>query len=264
MRTIADQLAIAKKQKKIALMTHVVAGYPSIAETIQIVKEMERAGVDLIEIQIPFSDPLADGPVIMAANDHALAQGMITEKAFDLMQTLSTKVKIPLLFMGYFNTVFHYGTKQFCQQAAAAGAQGLIIPDVPYDEEGHEGFIAACKKVGLAQIRVLSPTSTPERIKANCQIAQSFIYCTAHAGITGTKSELSPATKKYLASVRRHTNLPLAVGFGISQPAQVKALIGSADIAVIGSAVIQEIAQNGVGSVHAFVSKLVKAGKGLY
>lgn len=259
MRTIAEQLEHIRAHKKIGLMTHVVAGYPSLAQTIEIVLQMERAGADLVEIQIPFSDPLADGPVIMAANDHALAKGMTLQKAFELMQTLSLQVNIPLLFMGYFNTVFHYGTAAFCKRAKEVGAQGLIIPDIPYDEETSEHFISACRAAGIAQIRVLSPTSTPERITQNLAIAEEFIYCTATAGTTGVRATLHPDTKRYLANIRKQTELPIAVGFGISKPEHVASLIGFADIAVVGSAVIGEIAAHGVGGVYEFVKKLTRA-----
>jgi len=241
-------------------MTHVVAGYPSLEETEELVLLMEKAGVDFIEIQIPFSDPIADGPTIMKANDKALENKVTIEDVLSLMQRLTKKVEIPLLFMGYYNSIFHYGVEKFCKKAKKVGAQGLIIPDIPLDEETHEHFVRYSNENNLCNIRVLSPTSTDTRITANIKIAKGFVYCTAISGTTGTRSQLDPQTSKFLQKMRKSTNLPLAVGFGISSPEHIKALIGFADIAVVGSAVIQKIEQTGVNSVKSYIRLLVKAG----
>lgn len=258
MRSITEQLTLIRQTKKIGLMTHVVAGYPSLQETEKLVLEMEKAGVDFIEIQIPFSDPIADGPTIMRANDRALANKVTTIDTLQLMQRLVKKVQIPLLFMGYYNSLLHYGTKIFCRDAQKAGAQGLIIPDMPIDEEEHEHFIAHCSKYDLAPIRVLSPTSTDERIAANIEVAQGFIYCTAVSGTTGIRNTLDTQTYQFLKKMKQVTDLPLAVGFGISKPEHIQALIGLADIAVVGSAVIQEIETNGVRGVQGYIESLTQ------
>src|SRR3989344_3830180 len=149
MTTINDQLTKIKNEKRLGLMTHVVVGYPSLQETATVVTEMVAAGVDFIELQIPFSDPLADGPVIMQANDVALAQSVTVTDCLTIMSQLSAQVPIPLLFMAYYNTVFTYGVERFCKAAAQAGCQGLIVPDMPIDEENHEGFVHSCQKYGL-------------------------------------------------------------------------------------------------------------------
>lgn len=243
--------------KDIKLMTHVVAGYPSLAETEQLVIEMEKAGVSYVEIQIPFSDPLADGPTIMMANDKALANGTTIEDAFSLMERLTKKVSIPLLFMGYYNSVFQYGVERFCKKAQQVGAHGLIIPDVPLDEESHEQFLKMCDKYKLASIRVLSPTSSDDRIEQNLQVAKEFVYCTAISGITGSRNQIHPQTKQFLKRMRSKTDLPLAVGFGISKPEHVQALKGYADIAVVGSAVIKEVEKGGVEKGISFIKRLI-------
>lgn len=173
MKTINDQLALIKAKKNIGLMTHVVIGYPTLQDTKKIVQSMAESGVDFIELQIPFSDPLADGPTIMKANDRALANGVTSTDCFAVMKELSTSVDIPLLFMGYYQSVFHIGVEEFCRRAKEAGAQGLIIPDIPIDEEEAEGFIAACEKYGLHHIRLLSPTSSEARIKLNATVQNS-------------------------------------------------------------------------------------------
>jgi tryptophan synthase alpha chain len=257
MRTIAEQMRIVRQTKQIGLMAHVVAGYPSMAETEQIVEAMERGGADFVEIQIPFSDPLADGETIMNANDVALTNQIRIEDVFQLMDRLTKKVQIPLLFMGYYNSVHHYGVERFCKRASEVGAQGLIIPDVPVDEEGYERFTHFCKVANLANIRVLSPTSTKQRIRLNTKVASGFVYCTAVAGTTGGKSVMNDQTKSLLKAVKSTSDVPLAVGFGISEPEHVMSLVGYADIAVVGSAVIRVIEEKGVQGVESYVRSLV-------
>ena len=220
------------------LMTHVVVGYPTLKDTIAIVETMAKSGVDIVELQIPFSDPLADGPTIMRACEQSLANGTKVKDAFFAIKTLSSRVSIPLLFMAYYNTVFRYGTKMFCQNAKAAGAYGLIVPDMALDEELEEHFIASCRKYGLHNIQVISPVSTEERLKKNAAVASGFVYCTARQGTTGAKNELDPNLISYLEKVKRYFSVPIAVGFGISKKEHIAALTGHANIAVIGSAII--------------------------
>ena len=260
MRSISQQVNLIKKHKKIGLMTHVVAGYPNLEQTEQLVLEMEKAGVDLVEIQIPFSDPIADGPTIMKANDIALQNKVTVKDTMKLMQRLSSKVQIPLLFMGYYNSIFHYGVHEFCQDAQQAGAQGLIVPDLPFDEEQHEHFIEYCQQYDLAPIRVLSPTSTETRITENIKFAQGFIYCTSVSGTTGARNNVAIQTQTFLKKIRKQTKIPLAVGFGISRPEHIQALIGFADMAVVGSAVINRIEQKGIQEIGKYFESLVAAG----
>lgn len=257
MRTINEQLKLIKENKKIGLMTHVVVGFPDLESTIQIVKDMEKAGVDFVELQIPFSDPLADGPTIMHANDVSLANGTTLKDCFDVMKKLSAEVKIPLLFMGYYQSVFHVGVDEFCKRAAKAGAQGLIIPDMPIDEESHEQFITSCEKYGLNHIRLLSPTSTEDRIKINAKVQNGFVYCTSRSGITGSNNELDPTVVSYLDTVKKYIQVPIALGFGISKPEHISALVDKVDIAVVGSAVIEVINKKGLKAVTPFIKKLL-------
>lgn len=239
MRTITEQLTKIHREKRIGLMTHVIVGYPTLNDTVALVKVMADEGVDFIELQIPFSDPLADGPVIMKACEEALANGTRVRDAFTLMRELSKQVAIPLLFMGYYNTVFRYGVEKFCRDAAAAGAAGLIIPDMPLEEESSERFLAQAKKCRMPVIRVVSPASTEERLKKNATFAEGFVYCSARQGITGVRSELDPHLATYLTRVKNIIDKPLAVGFGISTPEHIKALRKYADIAVVGSALVK-------------------------
>lgn len=257
---IDAQMAKIKAEERIGLMTHVVVGYPSLEETVSTIETMAKAGVDFVELQIPFSDPLADGPTIQHACETALAQGTKVADAFTAAKELSQKVDIPLLFMGYFNTVLQYGVEKFCADAAKVGIAGLIIPDVPLEAAKHEGFLAACEKHGLHNIITLSPASTDERLQKNAPIASGFAYCMARQGITGVQDTLDPRTAQYLKRVKRHITTPLAVGFGISQPAHIQALKGHADVAVIGSAIINilrdTLKENRQKAVKSFLEQL--------
>jgi len=241
MNKIDTKLQEIKERGRIGLMTHVVVGYPSLPETISIVKAMAESGVDFVELQIPFSDPLADGTTIMKACEESLSNGTKVKDAFTAMKTLSSEVEIPLLFMAYYNTVFRYGVEKFCSDAKEAGASGLIIPDMPIDEEEQEDFYKYAKQYDLHTIQVLSPASTEERLLKNAEIANGFVYCTARQGTTGTKTELDPTLVEYLNRVKKVISIPLAVGFGISKKEHIQALEGKVDIAVMGSALIEVV-----------------------
>lgn len=260
MNLIDKQLKKIKHEKRLGLMTHVVVGYPSLYLTESLVKVMEDAGADFIELQIPFSDPLADGPTIMRACGKALENGVKVKDAFDLAGRLSKKIKIPLLFMAYFNTVFKYGTKKFCLDAKEAGISGLIVPDMPIEEEKEEHFMKYCLEAGLYHIRVISPSSTAERLKKNADVAKGFVYCTARQGITGAKKELDPEIASFLKNVRSYFDIPIAVGFGIGSKERIKQIKPYVDIAVIGSAIIDIIntstPENMEKNVKVFLDKM--------
>ena len=242
---IDQQLEKIKSEKRIGLMTHVIIGYPSLKETVKIVKIMAENGADFVELQIPFSDPLADGPTIMKACEESLQNGTKVKDAFTIMKQVSSEVKIPLLFMSYYNIIFRYGVEKFCRDAKNAGSSGLIVPDMPIDEEIHEHFYAYAKKFGLHVIHVISPASTDDRLKKNASIAKGFVYCTARQGITGAQKDLDPTEiKTYLQKVKKYFEIPVAVGFGISEREHIIALQENADIAIVGSAIIDVIAQS--------------------
>lgn len=228
-------------KSNLKLMTHVVVGYPSLVGTERLVETMEEVGVDMVELQIPFSDPLADGPTIMRASEKALESGVKVKDAFDMATKLSKKVKIPLFFMAYFNNVFKYGVEKFCKDSKEAGITGLIVPDMPIDEEDEEHFMKFCNKYGLNHIRVISPASSEDRLKKNAKVANGFVYATARQGITGARNSLDPKLISFLTRVKSKFKVPLAVGFGISKKEHVQALKGYADIAIVGSALIDVI-----------------------
>lgn len=250
MNKLEKKLAEIKQRKKIGIMAHVVVGYPTIKETIGLVKTMANAGVDIVELQIPFSDPLADGPTIMKACEKSLESGTRVKDAFSVMKELSSDVSIPLLFMAYYNTVFTYGVEKFCRDAQEAGAVGLIVPDMPIDEEGEEHFYAYCKQYDLFGLHVISPASTDERLQKNTKLATGFIYATARQGTTDAKKGIDPKITQFLKRVKKHFTIPLAVGFGISNKERMTAIADQADIAVIGSAVIDLINNSPKEKIH--------------
>lgn len=241
MNLIEKQLTKIKQGNKLGFMTHLVVGYPSLEVTESLLKVMKDAGVDFIELQIPFSDPLADGPTIMRACEKALENGVKVADAFELASKSSKQINIPFLFMAYYNTVFKYGVQRFCQDAQKSGISGLIVPDMPLEEEHGEHFIKYCHEAGLKNIRVISPASTVDRLKKNARIANGFIYCTARQGITGVQKELDPEIASFLKNVRKYFKIPIAVGFGISNKERISQIKPYADVAVIGSAIIDII-----------------------
>lgn len=261
MNKIDQQLEKIKNEKRMGLMTHVVVGYPSMDETEKLVELMANTGVDMVEMQIPFSDPLADGPTIMKTCEMSLENGAKVKDAFVLAKKLSQKVSIPLLFMAYFNNVFKYGTRKFCLDAKEAGISGLIVPDMPLEEEDKEHFIKYCKEFDLHHIRVISPASTYERLRKNSKVANGFVYATARQGITGAKSSLDSQLVSFLKKVKSEFKVPVAVGFGISKKEHINALKDYADVAIVGSALIDIInssRQNYLKSVELFLKELQK------
>lgn len=248
------------EEDRIGLMTHVIAGFPTLKETENLILTLAAAGSDFIEIQIPFSDPIADGPTIMRASDLALKNGTTVQDALNLMHAVTQQVSIPILFMCYFNTVHAYGVQAFCKAAAKSGASGLIIPDVPPEEDQREALSDAAEKNNLILIRVVSPASSHERLEKNAALARGFVYCVSRYGVTGSTKELAPQLDDYVQRVRSVSPLPRAVGFGISQPEHVQALRSKAEIAVVGSALVERTEKGATSAeITAFVQQLVRS-----
>jgi tryptophan synthase alpha chain len=259
MQKIFATLENLRVKNQLGLMTHVVVGYPNLATTEKLVTAMAHAGANFIELQIPFSDPIADGPVILNANQKALDQKVQISDALKLMRRLSQKLNsTPLLFMTYYNILLHRGVEKFCRESKEAGASGLIVPDLPVEEAGE--YLKACQKNKLAPIFVAAPNTPDARLKKIRRVVQGFFYVTARTGITGAQTRLSPETKKFFTHVKKNIPLPLAVGFGINSPAQIQALKNSpAAIAVVGSAVLRALEKGGVPAVERLVKNLKKA-----
>ncbi len=241
MNNLDVKLQEIKKRGKIGIMTHVVIGYPSLKDTEKLVISMANFGVDIVELQIPFSDPLADGPTIMKACEESLRQGTKVADALVIANKLAGKVFIPLLFMCYYNTIFKYGIEKFIRDAKNVGVSGLIVPDIPLDEEPYEHFIAICKKYEIHGIRVISPATTGERLEKNSKIASGFVYFTSRQGSTGASLKLNPKLSENLGRIKKIIKIPVAVGFGISKKEHIQQLQGYADIVVVGSKIIDII-----------------------
>ncbi len=250
-----------KKENRMGLMTHVVLGYPDPSTTSDIVLAMIEEGVDFIELQIPFSDPFGDGPTIHNANTKSLAKGFHTEDAFSFVQDLYQKndIQIPLLFMTYYNVVFHYGIEKFCQKAEEAGIDGLIVPDYDFFAEEYDHFLEIAKKYNLVLINFVAPDTDVERLKRIETDAEGFVYCFARHGVTGVRENVEENLSSYLEKVTKVVSTPLAVGFGISEPEHIAAIKNHADIAIVGSAIVRSLEENGIKEVKKKVKSLVDA-----
>jgi tryptophan synthase alpha chain len=246
---IDERLALLAAGRRKGLMTHVVVGYPSLASTGPLIAAMDEAGADFIELQIPFSDPLADGPTIQSACEAAIARGTRVRDAFTIAAEAAAQVQAPLLFMAYANTIYRYGTEAFCRDAAGAGISGLIVPDLPAEAARHEGYLDACSQHGLHNIATLAPTSTSERMTVNAAVASGFVYCMSRRGVTGTQLGLAPDIQAYLQRARRHLAVPIAVGFGISDRTRLEQVLPYCDIATVGSALLDRLAATEPGDV---------------
>ncbi|MDD5758800.1 MAG: tryptophan synthase subunit alpha [Desulfobulbaceae bacterium] len=251
---LKNNLAEALRHKDILLMTHIVLGYPSFEANREVVAQMVESGVDLIEMQIPFSEPMADGPVIIKANQDSLARGTKVRQCLEFAAEMIATHAIPFLFMTYYNILFKYGEEEFFADAAAIGIQGFIIPDLPPEEGG--AFLERAKKYDIAPILIFAPTSTDERMRVLAAAADGFIYCVARRGVTGSQTSFDEAFYQYIARCRECAGLPLAVGFGICDRQDVDAIRGRAEIAVIGSEMIRLVDEKGASAVGPFISGL--------
>ena len=227
-----------KAQNKKAFIPYIMAGDPSIEKTKEIVLMFEECGADIVELGVPFTDPLADGPTIQRAAERALKNGVTLKKVIALVKDLRQKTKIPLVLMTYYNPVFKYGEERFIADAKDAGVDGVIIPDLPPDEAGE--FTRLAKNAAIASIFLLAPTSTEDRIKKVARASTGFIYYVSITGITGAQLLLDGSIEKSINGIRRITDKPIAVGFGVSTPDEAKAVAGVSDGVIIGSAIVKK------------------------
>lgn len=245
-----------------AFIPFVTCGDPSLETTAELVKAMEAAGADLIELGIPFSDPTAEGPVIQAANLRALSGGVTTDKIFAMVKNLRKTVKIPLVFMTYANVVFSYGAEKFISTCAEIGIDGLILPDIPFEEK--EEFSPVCKKYGVDFISMIAPTSNA-RIGMIAKEAEGFIYCVSSLGVTGTRDTIAADIGEMVRLAKEKNDIPCAVGFGISTPNQAAETAKNADGVIVGSAIVKMCAEYGkdcVKPVVEYVKKMKAAANG--
>lgn len=246
-----------------AFIAYIGAGDPSLAQTVELVLALETAGVDLVELGVPFSDPLADGIVNQLAAQRALEAGATTAGVLDCVRAIRERSQIPIVLYTYLNPVFQFGFERFHQAAAAAGVDGLLILDLPPDEELPNDLSSPNE---IKHIRLVAPTTPPARIAQLTRGAGGFIYYVSREGVTGEQTSVASSLGERLALLRSHTELPIAVGFGVSNPAQVREVAELADAVVVGSAIVRQIADHGkdpelVRIVHDFVRPLAAAAK---
>ncbi|MBQ9869888.1 MAG: tryptophan synthase subunit alpha [Ruminococcus sp.] len=242
-----------------AFIPFVTCGDPDLETTAKIVREMAANGADLIELGIPFSDPTAEGPVIQGANIRALSGGVTTDKIFDFVRELRKDVSVPLVFMTYANVVFSYGAERFIGTCRQIGIDGLILPDLPYEEK--DEFLPVCRQYGVDLISLIAPTSA-DRAAMIAKDADGFIYIVSSLGVTGERSQITTDISKLVSVIRENTSIPCAVGFGISTPEQAKSMSQYADGVIVGSAIVRKIAQYGKDSakpVGEFVKQMKDA-----
>jgi tryptophan synthase alpha chain len=240
---IESAFARVRAEKRTGFVAFLTVGYPDVESTLRFVPALVEGGADIIELGIPFSDPLAEGQTIQHSSFHALQQGVTPRLCLEVASTLRERgVTVPLVPMGYYNPMLAYGLDDFVRDAAAAGVDGLIVVDLPPEESAE--VREACLASDIRLIYLLAPTSTDERIKLVASMASGFIYCVSVTGVTGARNELAAGVQDFVKRVRSYTHLPIAVGFGISQPKHFQAVGQIADAAVIGSAIIDEIDKN--------------------
>lgn len=237
---LARTFAGLRLEGRLGLIAYLTAGFPELSATQELIPALLEGGVDVVELGVPFSDPLADGPTIQRASQRALEQGVTPQFVLDQVSGLRRRgVTAPLLLMGYYNPILAYGLERFGQAAQKAGVDGLIVPDLPPEEAGD--LVAATESRAIDVIRFLAPTTTEERMAKVCALATGFIYCVSLTGVTGARDSLPAELPGFLRRVRASTALPIAVGFGISRPEHVAAVRNLADAVIVGSALIDAI-----------------------
>lgn len=257
---LEDRLRQKMGKGVIGFIPYVTVGYPDLGTTKALVKLLDESGADTVELGVPFSDPLADGPTIQRASFQALRNGATFNRCLETAAAIrSSGVRVPLVFMSYYNPILAHGLEATARDAAGAGVDGFIVPDLPTEEA--TPFRDACERSTLALVPLLAPTSSPQRVADACPPARGFIYCVSLTGVTGARAALSTEVSRLVREVRRHTRLPVAVGFGISRREHVTEVGAVADAAVVGSALLDVVGRAAPGhalsAARAFVAELV-------
>ena len=254
-------LNVLRQRGEPAIAPFVTIGFPDVPTSIDVVQTIVEMGADMVELGVPFSDPLAEGPTIQATSQHALEHGVTLDTCLDAARELRTRgVDAPLILMGYYNPFLKRGLDTFAEDAAEAGVDGLIVPDLPAEES--DGFRGVCRSYGLSLIPLLAPTSTAERIAHACENADGFIYCVGVLGVTGARDALSEGVRGLVDRIREHTALPILVGFGISTREHVETVSGFADGVMVGSALLDEVGRAPEGEAATRAGEFVARLKG--
>lgn len=260
MNRIESKFRELKKKKKKAFIAYITAGDPTIAVTGELVPALERSGVDIIELGVPFSDPLADGPVIQAASSRALKNGVNLRKIFSLVSALRKRTEIPIAFMTYYNPVLKYGVRKFAGDCRRRGVDGVITPDLPCGEA--KDLVRAARATGIATIFLAAPTSTGQSLREIARLSRGFIYYVSLTGVTGARKDLPKEISKKVKLIKSMSGKPVAVGFGVSTPSQARVVAGSADGVIVGSAIIKLI-ENNLGNKADIIHKVSKFARSL-
>ncbi len=258
---IDSKFQLLKNAGETALMPFVTVGFPDVETSEEVAEALLRSGGDILELGVPFSDPLADGPTIQKTSFQALGQGVNLAVCLDFVRHLRSRgIEAPLVSMGYYNPFLRYGIERFVRDGSAAGLDGVIVPDLPTEEAGP--LRSACKAQGIHLIPLLAPTSSDERIAQSCQEAGGFIYCVSLTGVTGARRALPSWLPELVGRIRRHTDLPIVVGFGVSLREHVEAISGFADGAVFASALMDAIDKSPKDRVVEVATEFVKTLRG--
>ncbi|MEX0998949.1 MAG: tryptophan synthase subunit alpha [Thermodesulfobacteriota bacterium] len=243
MNRITNKFNELNEKGRIALVTYITAGDPSLEFTEDIVLKLEESGADIIELGVPFSDPMADGPAIQLASERALEAGTTLGDVLNSVRNIRKISEVPIILFGYYNPFFHYGVEKFAKDASEAGADGVLVVDLP-PEEAPE-FKVHTDKAGLDLVFLLAPTSTTERVELIARNASGFVYLVSVTGVTGVRPELNYSLDALAGQIKSTTGLPVGVGFGVSTPEQVETIAGYADAVIVGSAIVRIIEQHG-------------------
>lgn len=248
-------IAERKKEKDLLVMAHVVCGYPSFEDNLKELEIMAEAGVDIVELQFPFSEPSADGPLFVHANEQSLKSGTTVERCFELMTEVSARFPFKVLMMGYYNTAFKMGEELFIQRLKAAGGVGFILPDLPIEESGSLHKLA--EEAGIEPVILMTPTSTDKRLAKLGAASRGMVYAVARKGVTGSKTNLGDDVLALINRCREHTDVPIGVGFGISSKQDMDFLRGHADMAIIGTAALKVWEESGADGLRGFFKDLM-------
>lgn len=257
MSRITERFELLKGKGRKAFIAYVTAGYPDAAGTLQAVHVLEAAGADIIELGIPFSDPMADGPVIQKAATMALQAGITTPKILELVRAIRHTSQVPLVVMTYVNSILNVGVEKFVRSFAAAGLDGLIVPDLPLEES--ELLSQVCQQAGVDLIQFVAPTTPQKRLVQICQKAKGFVYCVSNTGVTGVREVDYSAIAKVIDVVRGETRVSSAIGFGIGSPGGAKQAAKYSDGVIVGSAIMQRLMDEGIDSVEDFAKSIRQA-----
>lgn len=242
MTRIEKKFIELKAQGRKGFIPYITAGDPNLDLTLQLVLALERAGADVIELGVPFSDPIADGPVIQRATERALQRGVTLHKVLQLVESIRKQTDLPLVLFSYFNPLLNHGLEKLAGDAVNAGLDGVLAVDLPVEESG--AFVRAMGRAGLNTVFLAAPTSSPARMKRIAEASNGFLYAVSRTGVTGEHQELASDLREFLKALRSHTELPIAVGFGISRPEHVRAVWQEADAAIVGSSIVREIEEH--------------------